>query len=108
MELLIVLGIIGGLFALGFLTIGVVEALVYVVASFKAFPVKTEEVYNHLVANNKELLEKIKARKEAKRVEKIKKLEEKKAKENETIVSEEITAEAKKIDEAVTEEKVTE
>lgn len=71
MELLITLGVIGGIFALALIILGLTEVSVYIVAGLKAFPVKVQNVYEDLVKNNKEQIERRTARKIAKQEAKL-------------------------------------
>lgn len=105
MELLIVLGILGGFFALGLIVLGFAELAVYLVAGIKAFPVKVENVYNSLVEDNKELLEKIKARKQAKAEKRAKAKEEKRIKKEQEIINE-VKEETEKVEENLKKDEV--
>ena len=63
MELLITLGIVGGIFIAGVLALGIMELGVYIVAGVQAFPVKVAAVYTKMIDNNKEFLAKREAAK---------------------------------------------
>lgn len=106
MELLITLGVIGGLFALALIILGLTEVSVYIVAGVKAFPVKVQNVYEELVKNNKELIEKRAARKIAKQEAKLKAKKEKLEKQQNATI-EAVAAEIK-VAEANTEVVITE
>lgn len=83
MELLITLGAIGGVALLGALVATGTHFLCYIIAGFKAFPTKTQAIYESLVAHNKEVIEKAKAKKEEKARQKEEKLKEKARQEKE-------------------------
>lgn len=88
MELLITLGVVGGIFALALLILGLTEVAVYIVAGMKAFPVKVQNIYEELVKNNREFIAKKEARKIAKQEAKLKAKKEKlEKKQNEVLAN---------------------
>lgn len=97
MELLITLGIIGGIFVLGVLILGLMELGVYIVAGVQAFPVKVAAVYTKMVENNKEFLAKREAAKIEREQRKLDAKKEKLNKKAETVVP----AETTKVEEVV-------